>query len=723
MKTSFLKSIRYKYWLMHTLAGSLVFLGAAHHLLNLWELPAWRIFLLLLLFLLPLARLSAFLVDRLMPRLTEIPKNRLVLFGLIALLLSGFISWRLYRLPDSYQQITLTPLAGQVGLIEVKANFQVIPLQKAAVESGWREQDGIYYPGESALPLTVSFQAPAGKPVTALFLTGPQGGRVDASLNLQRQQVDLLNERDGQTTLRLISGYRGLPAWLFLPLFTLAELITFGLGILLLMLLQELGERRLSPVPINARQVRIDLAILLTIGLILHLINMLAVPTILNADSPAYLSAAVHLVENGNFEGASTSVGPGTALLLAPMLWLLERSPWGPKIILHLIGLACIPLSYRFGWQLSRNRWVAFLSGLVVANSPDIFFYANYPMSDLPNLFFALLFCSLSLSAIERPSLGWMLALLASASFAALLRSENVLLVGLGAAALAVSAFWKRYSGEKIRLWSTLFQIVLAGLLAMLPVFWWSYHNLRNNGFFGMSNYFGVVIYDGWVYFGDALDMRFSDPDSAAYRELQRVAVDFPPEITDKKGVATGWETYYSLLAAGYEPQQIMDLLETAALDSIRKDPRKSVELLFAKFWIGLEPALPPVHTYPLPDEPGWSQDSGSEFFDADNLSIPPLVRLQRQAYVWAAHWYGAIYPVGILISLAALTLGLLRRPALGWFFLTVAVASRIFVPLTVSVAFWRYSLAGWLPLQIIALSWLLLILRGLGELLRKERG
>lgn len=723
MNISFLKTIRYKFWLKHALAGSLVFLGAAHHLLNLWELPAWRILLLFLLFLLPLARLSAFLMGRLVPRLTEIPRNRLVLFGLIALLLSGFISWRLYRLPNSYQQVTLTPLAGQVGLIEVKANFQVIPLQKAAAESGWREQDGIYYPGESALPLNVSFQAPAGKPVTALFLTGPRGGRVDASLNLQRQRADLLNERNGQTTLRLTSGYRSLPAWLFLPLFTLAELITFGLGILLLMLLQEFGERRSSASPVNAGQARLDLAILLTLGTILHLINMLAVPTVLNADSPAYLSAAVNLVENGNFEGASTSVGPGTALLLAPMLWLLERSPWGPKIILHLIGLACIPLSYRLGWQLSRNRWVAFLSGLVVANSPDIFFYANYPMSDLPNLFFVLLFCSLLLSAVERLSLGWTLALLASASFAALLRSENVLLVGLGAAALAVSAFWKRYSGTKIRLWPTLVQIGLAGLLAMLPVFWWSYHNLRNNGFFGMSNYFGVVIYDGWVYFGDALDMRFSDPDSAAYRELQRVAVDFPPDVTDKKGVATGWETYYSLLAAGYEPQQIMYLLETATLDSIRKDPRKSIELLFAKFQIGLEPSLPPVHTYPLPGEPAWGQRRGSEFFETDNLSLPLLVRLQRQAYDWAAYWYGAIYPIGILICLAALTLGLLRRPALGWFFLTAAVASRIFVPLTVSVAFWRYSLAGWLPLQIIALSWLLLILSGLGELLRKERG
>ncbi|MDX9992419.1 MAG: glycosyltransferase family 39 protein [Anaerolineales bacterium] len=714
MKPTFPLAIQPKTWLKDGLVGSLLFLGLAQHLLNFWNLAAWQMALLFAAGLPILSGLSAFLTARLTPRFAEMPKRLLALFVLTALLLAGFISWRLYRSPDSYQQVTVTALAGQVGLIELKANAQVIPLQKAAAESGWYEQDGFYFPAASAQPLQISFLAPVGKPVTLLFLTSPQGGQAGVTLNIQRQQAGLSNQRNGQTRLQLTSGYRGLPAWAFLTVWVLADLLTFGVAVLLVLLVQEIGQTRSSDSPAKAPKTRLDLTILLAFGLLLHTVNMLSVPTLLNADSPAYLTGALHLIEHGSFEGASTSVGPGTTLLFAPMLWLLGRNPWGPKIILHLIGLACIPLSYRFGWQVSRSRWVAFLSGLLVANSPDIFFYANYPMSDLPNLFFVLLFCSLLLTALEQPRPVWVFALLASASFAALLRSENILLVVIGAAALAVSAFWRRYSGEQIRLWPALARIGIASLLAILPVFWWSYHNLKNNGFFGMSNYFGVVLYDGWVYFGDALGMRFSNPDSAAYQELQQMALLYPPLITDKKGVATGWETYYSLLPAGYEPERIMTLLETAARDSIKKDPRKTVELLFMKFQIGLQPDLPPVHTYPLPGEPGWGQAGGSQFFDADNLSLPPLVRLQRRAYEWAARWYGALYPAGILICIAALILGLLRRPALNWFFLTAAVASRIFIPLTVSVAFWRYSLAGWLPLQIMALSWLMLILAGL---------
>jgi hypothetical protein len=156
-----------------------------------------------------------------------------------------------------------------------------------------------------------------------------------------------------------------------------------------------------------------------------------------------------------------------------------------------------------------------------------------------------------------------------------------------------------------------------------------------------------------------------------------------------------------------------MELFKTAALDAIQKDPKKSLELLLLKYDTGLQPELAYNITYSLAGEPVRAGATKSEFFDPENLSIAPLINIQRKANEAASLWYPRLYPYWIVVCLLGLLLSLFRRPALPWIALIAIVASRIFIPLTLSVPFWRYTLSGWFPLQIIALSWVWITLTG----------
>ncbi len=704
-----------KLWLAYTLAGIFLFFGIAHHTFNFWELPALWMLLTLMLLAPIFVVVFAFITGKLAQHLDKIPKRRLLLLFLVAGIVSAFIAWRIYHVPDVFQTITITPLNGQVGLIEIKGNFQIIHLQKAAIESNWREEGGIYFATSSSKPLSVSFKSPANKPVTALFLKYPQGGSAEVTLNRQPAvQVELANDSNGQVKTRLVSDYRNLPGWLFIAMLVLADVITFGLLAFVLLLLQEIGQISQSAPAQGKKEhawMRTDIIILIVVGFVFHLINMLAVPLTLNPDSPAYLKGAVHLVENGNLQGVSSNYGVGSTLLFAPMLWLFGKNPWGVKILLHLIALACIPLYYRLGWQVSKKRSIAVVSGLVIANSPDIFFYTNLPMTEIPNIFLVLLFFTLLISAIEKMKLPWMISMMLAASFASMLRSENIALIGIGALALLISG-WQRWISEgQIEAKRIITPIGISIFLACIPVLWWSYHNLKYHGFFGMSDYMGQVLYDGWVYYGDASIGSFSDQDSSAIQEIRRVSEQYPPYITDKKGVATSREIFESFMEAGYESNQAINVIKTAALDSIQKNPKKTIELLFLKYDKGLQPELPIKITYPLPGET--RRYKGSEFFDLDILVIPMFIHIQRAAHQVADAWYFLIYPGWILLCLTALLSSSIRKPMTVWSMLIFSIAYKIFMPLTISVSFWRYILSGFLPLQIITLSWLILIISG----------
>lgn len=704
------------------LFGSVIYLSFAHHFIDIWARPALTIIILFALGTLIFVFIIDFLARKISPYLTKIEQKRFYLFILVSALVSLFIAWRIYKVPDSYQSLTIEPLVtgGQtVELIEVKANSVIVDVAKIAKDNGWDENNGYLVASHSSRPITVSFVSTANTPVYILFQSSPDSSKVRFFLGNQTDEANLYSTVDNEMLFEMQSRYRNLPNWLFLPALFIMDVIALGMMTMFLLLMQELGQKEAQQKTENIASIGHNkhILILLLFGSVLHLLNMLAVPLFLGPDSPSFLQGSVYLLEHGNFDGVSMFRGPGTTFLFAPVLYFFGRNSWAIKILLHLMALLCIPVSYRIGWQLSRNWQVAFISGLIAMLSPDLLFYSNYIMSDVPNILVVLIFISLLISALADEKWYWIPFTMLIGSFATLLRSENIVLLILGLVVLVAAAIWQ-WVNSGVERKRRIVRIGLAFIVALLPLFWWSAHNNRVHGFWGMSNYQGEVFYDGWVYSGDANRLSFSDRSSPAVQTINEVLKKYPAVITDKSGVPTGWEIYPSLLDAGYSTDQAFDLMASAAWDSIIHDKKKAVRLLFIKYKAGLKPEITHNITYPLPDEQPIKDEMKAEFFDEDTLVIPFLITLQRQINESTIQWYPRIYPTWVLFCIFTVFISWLRLPLEKWTTLTIITATRIFIPLTIGVAFWRYSLAGWIPAQIIAVSWIWGFIYGIKNIL-----
>jgi hypothetical protein len=546
----------------------------------------------------------------------------------------------------------------------------------------------------------------------------------DISFGRQQVQADLSSATEGLDEIVFSSSYRGLPGWIFLPALVGIDILAWSVLLLLLLILQELGERSASgtpePVPPAPSQ-RLALILLIGLGTFLHALYALSSALTVGPDSPGYLEGAVHLVRFGNLDGVSMSRGPGTALLFGPVIWIFDRNPWGIKILLHLLALACIPVSYRIGWQLSKDPRVAFLSSLIPVLSPDLYYFASFVMADLPNLFLVLLFCWFLLLGLESSRWHWALAVMLTASFATLLRSENSVLLAIGFLTLLLSfaARWRR--GQLLNPVQPFLYLGMALLIAVLPVVWWLNHNQRLHGFQSSRAYLAHVIYDGWIYFGNASYVPIADPNSEAVKKIDRAIREYPILIGEVRGIPTGGEIYPSLIQAGYTPEQALDLLEDAAWDSIKSNKDLALALLPLKVRAALRPKRLPDLTYSLPNEPIVTDPIKAEFFDTENLSIPPLIRLQRWANEKLSLFYLHIYRDWVVFCFLQLFLSLFRRPVLTWTALVLIILTRIFTPSILGVPGWRFTLAGWIPLQIVAISWIVLLAAGIKALRREE--
>jgi hypothetical protein len=131
----------------------------------------------------------------------------------------------------------------------------------------------------------------------------------------------------------------------------------------------------------------------------------------------------------------------------------------------------------------------------------------------------------------------------------------------------------------------------------------------------------------------------------------------------------------------------------------------------------GLRPEFIYRITFSLPGETVWTSPAKQQFFDTENISMPVLIRMQRASNEMTWAWYPKLYPAWIVPSLLAMFLSMLRRPALKWLALVSIVATRIFIPDILGLACWRYILAGWLPLQIITISWAAIVIQGARQL------
>ncbi len=705
-----------------------VFLSLAHHTFRFWELPARSMALIFLLGASACAWIVSGFLSKLRPHAERIPAKRLALLIVFAILLGSFTAWGAYRVPNDDQTLTITPLLAQnqtVSLIEIKADGRLVRLKEAAQASRWREQGGVYYAAEDSMPMTLSFRRAVNAPVSILFERQPQGGEVQVVFERQTRRIDLQGAEHEEAALDFVTRYRGLPNGWFVPALVLFDLIAFSSLALAVLLIQEIGQKQVSAgeeAEGGPASHRVNLIVLLGIGIVLHSINILATPLELVADSPAYLAGAIHWLKFGDLSGVPVFRGPGTTFLFAPILWAFGRNPWGMQIFLHSIALACIPLSYWLGWQIGHRRWLAFTAGLIAALTPDLFWYSNVVMSDLPNLSLVLLYCVLLISAIRRPRFGAILTVMLTAAFASLLRSENILLLLFALIFLVLPQNFSRREFSIDSYLKTLKAPILAFGLACLPLIAWAAYFHQLYGFVSLGNHTGVVLYDGWVYYGDASKLSFSDSNSPAMQTLETVMKQYPASVTDRTGAPTSLELYPNLMKAGYSNLQAFQLMEHAALDSIHKDYSLTLELLSIKIKAAFEPELALDETYPLPGESIPVNEMKQEYFDNATLGLPPLIRIQRFVNWAIDRIYPSVIPAWAWFGVLALTFSLLRSPTRVWLALTAITATRIFIPAVMALTSWRYTLSGWLPLQIIAVSWIAILIVGVKALLESNR-
>ncbi len=697
-------------------------LSALHHWLNFWGLP-WDKQALVVFVIAPVfSFLISFLVGPVWEDFLKIEWKRWLLFLFPALLIASIFTWRSFSLPEVQHHLEIIPAAGgaanEIRLQEIKGAFgNVVPLSDFKNLPGWTFQnDLLIAEGSAAKPIQYSFNGPIDQQIRVTFLTSPTSGTVSVVLDGQRSDMDLKSSDGSQKRARLNTQYRwGYLNFLIIPIILLADLFTAIMLLGSIWVVQEINQTRARNTGQRSAESflshRDGLLILCSFGLVLHTINFLAVPLAVLKDSPSYLQGAVYWIRYHSLEGVSSYRGPGTTFLFTPFMAPFGRNPWGLKVLLHLLAFACIPVSYRLGWQLGRRRWFAFLAGLFTALIPDLYFYSNFVLSEVPHFFFGLLFCTLLLSALDTMTLGWLVAALLVGSFSVLVRSESAvaLMIGFGFLLIKVIWDWKdqkstgqvapsRKQGGLAAIW----RLGLASLLAAVPLFAWSVHNQREYGFFGISDYGGEILYDGWIYFGLNSKIPILYENSSALKVIDAV---YQPGLNETSAVPSGWTIYYLLLQHGYTSEQAFSLLEQASIDSIRNDLPLSWKLLVIKIQKGLEPEAFLPATFLFPGEKADFEILNSDYFDQEKLLFPVLVNLQRSVDSLIGKGYQTFYSVWLWLCLGMSFICLYRRRFFQWAPLVAIAVINVFLPTVMGMSMWRYVLSGTVLMQIFVLA------------------
>jgi len=718
------------------IAGIMIVACLANHLFSIFEKKA---VLILLVFLLcsPLLGWFFSILYKKFKKIFNQSNGKRGLFLASSILLGLLAAILTYHAPVSYQTLSLQPEVthGQnLELLEIKVAGDVLPINEKAAENNWEVVNGVFIASPESLSLDFTFPTSMGSQVNILFNSSTNSGKVALTFGGEKREIDLSSDAKQQQLITLHSSYRNIPSWIVTPFLILSDTFTFSLLFLMIFLLQEKGQH--FPVENsneNFLSKKSSLIILVVLACTLHLLNALAVPLIVDSDSPSYLQGAVHLLEYGNLEGVSAVYSPGTTFLFAPILYLFGRNPWGMKLLLHGIAIASVLVSYRIGWQLSKKRWIAFCVGLFTLLIPDLYYYSNFIMSDLPNLFFILLFVSLLLDALDDIRFSRILPALIVAGFATILRVENILTLLIGVFILGIQPFYTWLNGlckknkNQSRTGShTLGIICLAFIIALIPILWLSFFNYEVHGFFGLNNSSGMILYDGWVYYPEASGFDFRDETSAAVQEIDYWISQYPATITDSSGIATAGEIYPSLIKAGFSTQEAFDIIGKAAQDSIISHKEQIFAIVKLKLRDAFRPEILHTRTFPLPDENTQSKelygDLYTNYFDLVTVCIPWLIRFQRGFYNFYGSTISIIYRISILFSIFALFLSLYRKPFLKRAMLALIIATRILIPNLMSIANWRYTVTGVPLLLIIGFITMLTMFNGAKKIFQKGK-
>ncbi|OGO25065.1 MAG: hypothetical protein A2Y54_07190 [Chloroflexi bacterium RBG_16_51_16] len=696
-------------------ASTAVILSLAHHEINFWGL-AWYQQALSALAGISIAAFPIYHFLKLTwDRAAKLPAKRWLVFLLPATIFAGILAWRITPSPVVWHQLEIfpdfQPDSSEVRIIEIKLpQGSRIPFADIDPLGGWRiVDDTLVADGLNPEPLTYSFKGPIDNPIRLTLLTSPESPAITVSLDGLISTVVPEGTPGSLKEVDLPVRYRyGVPSGIAMSVMIGMDLLALLFLFTVIWLAQELVQNEEPPLwqkrPTAASHLT-SLFILMGIGFILHSLNLLAVPLVVVGDSTSFLDGALYWLKNFNLDGVSSSRGPGVSMLIIPAMAIFGRDPWGLKIYMHLLAIGCIPLCYLLGWQLSGKRWFAFLSGLVAVLTPDLYLYSNLVMSEIPNIFFGLTYAVLLVLALEKFQWGWLLGPMVIGAFSVLVRPENIVMFVVGILFLTVKGFLvfrnQQYKSKPI---NPLLSLGLSVFIGILPLLWWSAHNYRVHGFFGLSDYAGEVLYDGWIYFGESSHIPITDPGSRAARIISSTYVHHP-RSADDTDAPTGWDVFPALVNAGYSQQQAFAILRQTAIDSIVTNPTLALELLFIKIREGFVPETTATFTINLPGEYHPQDPLKSAYFDEESAVIPTLITFQQAVYLLMDYWYIYGYQPWIWICLTALGLCLYRQPFFLWAPLVVLTGIRILFPTIMGLSHWRYALSGILPLQIFALA------------------
>lgn len=689
-------------------AAEAILMSLLHHLASIWEMTGERQLIALLIAGPALGILFALGLKPIWCEAREIHRVRWLSFAGPAILLAGIVTAQVFETPEVEHELTITPLVGtptgRVRIEEVRAAYgNVVPLARLASVPGWGTENGMLATeGPSPESLVLRFRGPVGEQVRISFLTSPGGGRATVHLDGRRITIDLLGPAENVTRARLNTQYRwGVFNGAFLPLLIFIDGLAIVSGLAMVWLLHEIGQRRIAATgTLCDRSVpsphALGIAAICAVALLLHAVDFVTIPLRVTKDGPSYLQGAMHFAEHGNLDGATSYRGPGTTFLFAPARVLFGRNPLGVKLELHLLAFFCVPLAYAIGWQLTSRRWVAVASGVLTTIAPDLFAYSDVVLSEVPHIFSLVLYGAALLAALRRPSFRRMAAAMLAGSFAVLVRPDNSVAFGLGTVALTAAVLWRQAfaadgGGHPGRPRVALVAVLFGVILGLVPILAWSLHNLRVHGFFGISDYAGEVLYDGWIYYGENSGTRILDRHSQLARQIDAAV----PILRENRSLPTGWQVYDGLRTAGYTSEQAFSMLGRLALDSVAGQPERALELLVLKFKEAAIPqaTLPVSLAAPAGENP--YAELTSLYFDGEPWLMPRRGRLETAIRSLLLTTYGPFYSALLALAVLSWWLGLYRNPPGLWIAYLVLGANALLLPVVMGVASWRYILPG----------------------------
>jgi len=149
-------------------------------------------------------------------------------------------------------------------------------------------------------------------------------------------------------------------------------------------------------------------------------------------------------------------------------------------------------------------------------------------------------------------------------------------------------------------------------LACLLPAMLWCFHNKDEHGFFGLTDYTGITLFDATVVCGQRFGISMADASSKSIRQIQDAVARHREMVLKQGGTweeqsnfgGDSWRHYDSMIITGQTPQQAQRLFYDAGMDSIRAHPLAFAAVLAKKLENGMKLAGFTFWTYPLPGEP-----------------------------------------------------------------------------------------------------------------------